>query len=192
MSYLHIQSVSNYYKTPNARELAHKLKDEDVEAIDYIAAEMSLMVPENVALIPLPGRSGRAASSLQLALVISKLTGNPVMDVIEGVKRTSLYQLKTSGQNIGENFFGLRLIQPISKLEFILIDGVCDTGITGISAAKLFKGDVSLLVHASHFDGGVGLLNKNRAFEELENLDIDDELSYLLQEPCSITLSMDT
>jgi hypothetical protein len=72
--------------------VANNIKTGDSYAIGYAAAAMAQMVPENAVLIPMPNRTGKVTDStdtMQLAKAISKITGAPVINALEGNERES-------------------------------------------------------------------------------------------------------
>jgi hypothetical protein len=93
-----IISVADYYGTAGARELVHRVKNNDVEAIAIMARAMAKVAIEHLptgnVLIPVPSHTRRATNTLQLSEQISQLTGLPVLDIIEGRKRAPWYKLK--------------------------------------------------------------------------------------------------
>tara|TARA_R110002072_G_scaffold303138_1_gene495458 strand:+ start:61095 stop:61703 length:609 start_codon:yes stop_codon:yes gene_type:complete len=156
---IHVRSAKNYYKTPGARELAHRLKIGDKTAISVMASDMSKLIPNGSTLIPIPGRNGVADTSLLLATEISKHTNSVVVDLIKGVQRDSLYILKKKDVEVDEKLFGFELTSQPNFQKIVLIDGVCDTGGTALSAGKLFQHNVMLVTHSSHFEKGIGKLS---------------------------------
>ncbi|WP_045861804.1 phosphoribosyltransferase [Teredinibacter purpureus] len=158
MPFIEVRSAANYYHTPQARELAHQLKEGCVVAAAAMAKEMIRLLPQNCTLIPIPGRDGKATTSLTLANKLSELTGLPVSDVIKGAKRESLYGIKKRGDIIDGSFYGYSLSCANVPDRVVLIDGVCDTGATALAAASLFKFKAELVAHSSHFAAGLGTL----------------------------------
>lgn len=159
MASLTVKSAANYYQTPGARELAHEVKDGVEEAIEQMASEMAGLLPDNAVLVPIPGRNGYATSSLKLAQSLESMTDAKVDDILVGENRDSLYSLKKQDRSVDESFFGYQLKSDPKQGNIVLIDGVSDSGATGIAAAKAFNAEVQLITHSSHFSDGVGTLD---------------------------------
>ena len=141
-------STANYYKDKGVRDVCHGLKGGDSAAINVMAQHMATyvrMLPPDSILIPVPSRTGHATYTLLLAEYISRLTGVPVIDIIKGKDRESLYALKLEGQKVNEQFFGFYRVGPIGNNTPILVDSVFDTGQTGSTASRLFKAKVPIV-----------------------------------------------
>ena len=137
--------VKEYYFTPGARELAHRLKLGDVAAIEQIALDMRPQIPEGAVLVPVPGHSGKAGHTLLLAEAIARITpGAVVENVLAGAPRKSLYEIKRDGESLGELEFSL--IRPVNG-RVILVDGVMDTGTT-LEAARKCLPHAGIAVHS--------------------------------------------
>jgi len=131
-----VSYYADYYGTPGARELAHKLKENDPEAIYTIATKMANYIDSDDSIIPIPSRSGKATNTLQLANIISEITGAKVYDIIKGKSRESIYDVKKRGDSVSTIDFGYRLTAKPPRNP-VLIDGVYATGTTLRSALNL-------------------------------------------------------
>ena len=120
---------ADYYKTLGAREICHRFKDNDPEAIRIMAIKMARFINLEDSLIPVPSRTGKATNTLQLAYVISDITGAEVYDIVEGNSRTSIYYAKKRGDDIRSIDFGYKLKGSVPSNP-VIIDGVIDTGTT--------------------------------------------------------------
>jgi DNA repair protein RadC/predicted amidophosphoribosyltransferase len=139
-------SVTNYDE--KAKKLAHAVKNGDADAIDIMAKEMAVKVPENAVLIPMPSRSGKATNMKDLAEVISKISGAPVADVLTGKKRESLYEAKKKGETISADDLKMQLNGELPKGKIpIIIDNVLATGAT-FKAAKEAIPNAKIIVHS--------------------------------------------
>lgn len=134
--------IASYYQTPGARKLAHLVKKGNKAAISQMAQELSHLIKnlhqEKLVLVPIPSRLGFATETLELSQQLALLCNVNVKDVIRGVNRESLYDLKKSGISVDSRFFKFELIQSIDGLP-VLIDTVLDTGLTMNAAAQLFN-----------------------------------------------------
>jgi predicted amidophosphoribosyltransferase len=98
--------------------------------------------------VPIPSRNGVATNTLVLALRIAEITGASCVDVLEGVARASLYDLKSNNKKVDSGFFGFYTSEPPPNDKIILIDSIYDTGST-IKAASEHFSDCSALVYAA-------------------------------------------
>lgn len=142
-----LKSAFCYYGESQARLLAHQLKCGSLLAAKIMAKDMVNLLPPRGILVPIPGRTGSATSSLWIAKLLSRSSGLPVRDVIFGCSRESVYALKKRDIAVSTDFFNFSLRSKISG-NIILIDGVCSTGITGKAAAALFDTRPTLVVHS--------------------------------------------
>ena len=132
----HLKNIASYYGSSGARELAHKVKVGDIEAVQEMAAKLAPIISKGYFLIPIPNRSGSAITTMQLALEISKITGNPIVDIIKGKNRKSLYEIKKEGGCPDSNFLGFYLNGEKPE-KAILLDTVYATGRTMYEASRL-------------------------------------------------------
>jgi predicted amidophosphoribosyltransferase len=120
---------ADYYKTLGAREICHRFKDNDPEAISIMAIKMARFINIDDSIIPVPSRTGKATNTLELAYAISDITGAEVYDIVEGKARTSIYYAKKRGDDLNSIDFGYRLKGSIPSNP-VIIDGVMATGTT--------------------------------------------------------------
>lgn len=149
-----IISVADYYGTKGARELVHRVKNNDVEAIAIMARALAVValarLPADSVLVPVPSHTGHATNTLQLAKQISQLTGLPVLDIVKGRKRAPWYTLKLDAlvEMDGSNqFFGFHLISDIKPYNPVIVDTVIDTGLTTKAIVKLFNKAALILTY---------------------------------------------
>lgn len=119
------------------RNLAHKVKSGDAEAIKEAAQKMAPLVPANAVLIPIPSRTGKATNMLALANAIAEATGAEVKDILTGESRESLYEMKKRGATLALEDLGIKASETIPSDKIpIFIDNVVDTGLTAEAAVK--------------------------------------------------------
>ncbi|MCJ8274836.1 MAG: hypothetical protein MJK04_36220 [Psychrosphaera sp.] len=148
-----IISVADYYGTKGARELVHRVKNNDVEAIAIMARAMAVVaierLPAGSVLIPVPSHSGHATNTLQLAEQISLLTAFPVRDIVKGQEREPWYTLKHQGvMAVTAEYFGFYLVGNTSFHTLVLIDSVFDTGRTTNAILEQMHKQVITIVYA--------------------------------------------
>jgi len=142
-----ISYVAEYYQTPGAKEMNHRFKDGDILAVIQMGKEMAQLVPKDVVLIPIPGRTGRAVETLKLAYEIASRTGCKVIDAIRGNERESQFEMKKSGNCLTNKDFGFRLICSLpDNANTLLIDNVIATASTFRAARKVIC--TKILVHS--------------------------------------------
>jgi predicted amidophosphoribosyltransferase len=130
-------SVASYYTTPRARELAHSAKVGSLEAIRAIAIEMAPFVSRSAILVPIPSRSGKPTSTLELVHAIAALAGCLPLPLLYGrVRSPSLYELKKQGVDPNTVEFGFRTLGDVPD-NLVLVDFVRDTGATMRAAKKV-------------------------------------------------------
>lgn len=142
-----ILSVADYYRTPGAKDLAHRVKNGDPDAIKQMAAEMAVKVPGNAVLIPIPSSTGQATATKALAEEISRIMGAPVADVLSGRTRPKLYDLKEHGKILRPEEFGYKLKADLPPGVPVLVDNVLATGTTANAAEMAIPG-AKVLVHS--------------------------------------------
>ena len=167
-SYPQLIFAKNYYKDNGAREIAHGIKDNDLDSIFEAADEMyealkpyvnDMVNGGGITFIPIPSRTGKADSTFKLAtLVWQRITDKTpkwrdgtvsFSDALEGNERESLYELKKAGKSIPDGFFGYRLKGELPQSgTIILVDGVYATGATMDAARKVVGPDAISLVYA--------------------------------------------
>lgn len=142
-------SCFDYYSQPSARELAHKAKSGDKESLLKMAKQMSLWIPDGCTLIPTPSRNGIATDALIIANEISRLRNVKVQDMVTGIKRDSLYDIKKEGLEIPDGFFNFKIKDDKIKLsgDIYIVDTVFDTGSTTDEMLKIIPG-AKILTHS--------------------------------------------
>lgn len=161
--------AKNYYKDKGAREVAHGIKEDDLDSIFEAADEMyealkpyvnDMVNGGGITFIPVPSRKGKADTTFKLASLVSQRITNKTPkwrdgtvtfeNILQGNERESLYELKKAGKNIPDgDFFGYRLTGELpQKGTIILVDGVYATGVTMDAARKAVGGDAISLVYA--------------------------------------------
>lgn len=161
--------AKNYYKDKGAREVAHGIKEDDLDSIFEAADEMyealkpyvnDMVNGGGITFIPVPSRKGKADTTFKLASLVSQRITNKTPkwrdgtvtfeNILQGNERESLYELKKAGRSIPDgDFFGYRLTGELpQKGTIILVDGVYATGATMDAARKAVGGDVISLVYA--------------------------------------------
>lgn len=135
-----ISVVGEYYTQDNIlRSLCHGIKDGNADDIARAARLMAKLVRPGDTLVPIPSRTGVATTAKLLAEAISKVTGAPVVDILKGASRKSMYEMKKGGTIPGEEFLGLRLEgEPPENTVFV--DNVVATGTTARAALRLVPG----------------------------------------------------
>lgn len=140
-------SVASYRDTPGARDLAHRFKAGDKEAIAEMADQMAAKVPADAVLVPIPGRNGTPVQTLALAEALAERTGRPVADVLRGGKRPALYDAKKAGSSLTPRQMLMRATGKVPEGRVVLVDGVTATGKTAAAARRALPG-ADLLVHS--------------------------------------------
>lgn len=140
-----VHCLHDYYNTPGARELAHRVKENDPEALLAVAEAMAgeLSIEPSSTLIPVPSSSGEATNNLVIAWLIAKKLGVEVSDCLRGTSRKPLYAMKKEGHEasaIPGDFFGYHFIGEGEPAGICyLIDVVVGTGATLQAASSIFK-----------------------------------------------------
>ncbi|MBQ9173732.1 MAG: phosphoribosyltransferase [Bacteroidales bacterium] len=134
----------------SVRELCHRVKDNDDNAIREAAHYLAGQVPERALIVPIPSRWGFATNTLQLARMTVLFAGKrcTYANILKGDFRESLYDLKKAGTDIKGIDLGLRFHSDakkilttarIDKRPIILLDNVIDTGTTARACLHLIK-----------------------------------------------------
>jgi len=119
--------------------VAHRIKRGDDNAIDYAARHMAGLVPKNAVIVPIPGHLGYADHTKKLAIALSRYTGQPVADVLQGIPRETNYRAKLNGTPQTESQMGMfRTMNLPSNLVPVFVDNVIDTGTSGRAAVHAF------------------------------------------------------
>lgn len=142
--------VKNYYKDSGARELAHKVKNKDSEALRLMAEEISFILPKNITIIPTPSRKGYATDTLDIAKIIVEINGGNVLDIIKGKERDSLYDIKKDNNLVPDDFFGFYLVGEVPDSVYYVLDTVFDTGTT-FNAVKKILPNPLFICHSKVF-----------------------------------------
>lgn len=131
-----------------SRLLAHRLKANDLTAIEDAALLMAPLIPQGSALVPMPSHSGCATYTRTLSNRLALLTHSEVADVLQGRLRMPHYAAKLQGKDLAAEdlAFCLRASLPVGR-KVIVIDNVIDTGLTAVSAAEVL-GDCAVLAYA--------------------------------------------
>lgn len=124
-----VDYCADYYGTEGAREISHKFKNNDPNAIKVMARMMAKFINSDDSLIPIPSRNGVATNTLDLVNALAKLTGARVSNILKGKPRESIYYIKKRGEDVRSVDFGYKLMDKIPDNP-VLIDGVYDTGTT--------------------------------------------------------------
>jgi len=134
----HILTLGDYSLQ---RELCHRVKTGDHLPIREAAQAMAagLELPSDGVLIPIPSHIGHATDTLLLCNELSSLCGLPVLDVLRGAQRDSLYLLKTAGTPLPDaSFLAMYLTQELPDgIRPLLVDNVIGTGLTMKAALAL-------------------------------------------------------
>lgn len=146
-----IISCFDYYRDINVRDICHKAKDGDEVSLLRMAYEMSVFVNKDDVLIPSPSRNGYAEKTLVISNEISRITGCSIQNIITGKKRCSLYNLKLSGNDINDSFFGFKNKHNKVYRNSYIVDTVYDTGRTTSEILKCVK-NANILVYARVFN----------------------------------------
>jgi len=149
---LRVYSTSDYLPV---RQLAHRVKQGDVESIKEAARKMSDLLwkmtdGKDFVLVPMPGHTGKAEYTEMLASFISQETGLEVIDALRNEQHEALYGEKAKNGIDGLTPFPMTKIRNIPEgKEAILIDNVLDTGTTAMSAFRALGENTRLAVLGS-------------------------------------------
>lgn len=129
-------SVGKYYEGEH-QAIAHAIKANDADAIEYAAQAMARLIPHNAVIVPIPNHEGKAISTKALSERIAMIAGVPIADVLIGAERESNYQAKKKGKALTVEQMSIRQVRdlPQGKVPYIC-DNVIDTGITMLAAYK--------------------------------------------------------
>lgn len=154
--------AARYTENSGSRPLAHLVKEGDKAATAQMAREMAEKLVAalggravEVVLVPVPGRTGRATVTKDLAMEIGRLTGAKVADVLTGADRESLYDIKKQGGVVEPEILKLQIAAGVAPEDFqsevYLVDNVIATGTTFEAAKRVIPG-AKLLVHSIAVD----------------------------------------
>ena len=149
---------NDYYETPGARELCHAVKEEPdpvlrQAAIEEMASYFASLgiLDEDSYLVPAPQHCGYAEYMLDIAQLVSEMTGAHVLDIVACEPHEPLHSRKLAGT------FSVDAIQcwltddyPEEGVLFFL-DNMMSSGITYESVAALFDRPIYPLVYAVVF-----------------------------------------
>ena len=165
-----INSVAYYYLTPEARELAHAVKNGNQAAILQMAKEMATIIPKGMPIIPMPSHTGKATVTKQLADAIAQINGSQVHDILQGELREAWYDAKKEGKKGFD--FGFHINGVIPNDTSALIDTVYDTGETMKQAQALIPSAVPFVhsrVETPKLPEDAVAAANNRAVESIGN-----------------------
>lgn len=145
---------NSYYGTPGVRDTCHVLKEqksgEDYRNAVKLVADYMMhlgIVSDRDYLIPVPQHTGRAEYTLDIAEMLSGLTGAKVLDVLGRVPSDSWYDLKKKGVTEMPSFF-LKSRDVPSEGRLFFLDNVLSTGTTYAKVSSLFSEKLTPLVYA--------------------------------------------
>lgn len=179
-----ILSRFDYYNDPDAREISHRAKHNDPDALLQIAYELSssLILPHDAVIIPMPSRHGIAENNLIVAHYLSEYLSVRMLDCIKGHARDSLYNIKRNDANhhiYDNSFFGYHFEnnkEPDGPC--YLFDIVVGTGSTMYAASSIFKNKKPELIAYAMLDKNllkpaIEQLNNETNCKTLDNIDIE-------------------
>lgn len=140
-----IIETNSYYNTPGARELCHKVKDLNPDAIRQMAQYLSSAqtITKKSVLVPAPQHTGHAEYTKEIAAIIARETGATVADILKRRPGDTLYETKALGLTIKPDLYTLSEV-PKSDAIF-LVDNVLATGATYLTARELIPGIIPLV-----------------------------------------------
>ena len=120
------------------RKLSKDVKKGDSTAIAIAALLLSHILMPNAVLIPVPQSSGKADYTLELANTIRIIRHDcEVCDILSGIPRMKLYDIKKSNKSLEGVEIGLRVNESADCRETLqsspnvfLLDNVVNTGFT--------------------------------------------------------------
>lgn len=142
----------DYAASDENRETANLLKggsSKSAEAVARAAHAMAEKVGANDILVPIPGRTGSATSTLALAQAIGDIAGCRVADILSGVSRESTRSLRYEGIPSTAKQMGFALKGEKPEGRIVLVDNVLATGTTVYAARKALGEDADVLVYAA-------------------------------------------
>ena len=174
-----------------SKKIAHQIKEGDAKAIATAAEDMARFVKDGDILVPIPSRSGKATTSLELAKAISKQSGKgTVVDALAGAERESIYEAKKAGKALPKPAdLGIRLVGEIPEGRVLLIDNVLATGTTMEAALNAIP-EANVLVYAKDTNASsdrkslskqevLDFINQNKIqIEEVDYEELEDSPSF--------------
>lgn len=130
-----------YHYTGAAIAVAHGIKC-DAGLRRAVAEEMAEKFDfRNSVIVPVPGRMGYAIDTLDIAVNIYRMTGSPVCDVLKGLERDSVYELKKRGVMVSPESLSIypKGVIPLGR-RIIVLDNVVDSGTTATAAISAIGG----------------------------------------------------
>ncbi len=142
----------DYAATEENRETANLLKggsSKSAEAVARAAKAMAEKIGPDAILVPIPGRTGSATSTLVLAQAIGDIAGCTVADILSGVSRESTRSLRYEGIPATAKQMGFALKAQKPEGRIVLVDNVLATGTSVYAARKALGEDADVLVYAA-------------------------------------------
>lgn len=162
------------YDTDRHRWVANAIKEGNAEAIKEASFEMAQLVPQNAVLIPMAPHTGKVTANtdtMLLAREISRLTGRPVINAMEGAEREKRKETKLKPRNkqaLAEDL-GFRQVQEIPEGTIpIFIDNMIGSGETAKAAHMAFGHGVTLAYAKSTRAAIDGLKNVGQTWIDKE------------------------
>lgn len=124
----------------NVRDLVHRVKGGDEDAIIEMASAMAPKIPTDAVIVPMPSHDGTATYSMTLAFHLARMTDGIVIKGLEGKPRASQYRTKKAGGLLRGDDFGLRLSATGAAFRLdeedrvVIVDDVIGTGQTAKAA----------------------------------------------------------
>lgn len=155
MNYNYITTGEFYSHGRNS--IAHGMKNGNPKSIARAASEMARFVSPDTILIPMPGHTGVATYTKNLAEQIAELSGAKVCDIMRGSTRETFYDIKKNGGHVEKGYLGLYLTEELPDGNIMIIDNCISTGTTAAAALDLTKRGVvlayAIVGKAKHVDG---------------------------------------
>ncbi len=133
----------------HAVKIARAIKAGDMKVITTAAGEMAKYVPDNAVLIPMPGHTGIVTDdtdTMLLAKELSRITGKPVINALQGNERESRYVSKSKNRKgVTAEQMGFRQIRNLPEGAIpVIIDNVVAVGETAKAAIDAIPGSTVL------------------------------------------------
>lgn len=128
-------------------KITKAIKEGDMKAISLAASEMAKYVPDNAVLIPMPGHTGIVTDNtdtMLLAKELSRITGKPVINALEGNARDSRFvskRKKGAHNAVTAEEMGFRQVQELPEGSIpMIVDNVVAVGETAKAAIDAIPG----------------------------------------------------